>query len=99
MNDPAVMGIHRGQGNRFTPAADFLGGVERLLLENVLFAGVAISTVIATGASSFLVISFLIKETDELHLDIKKLGLNTQLLSKMLKTGIPSGLQYQNASR
>lgn len=56
-------------------------------------AGVAISTVIATGISATLVISFLVRETDELHLDFKKLGIHPHLLSKMMKIGIPSGLQ------
>lgn len=56
-------------------------------------AGVAISTVISTGVSSILVLSFLIKETGELHLNLKELSLNFHLLSKMMKIGIPSGLQ------
>ena len=93
--------ILRSKGDTKRPLfALIISGIINVLLNLLLVivfklgvAGVAISTVIATGASSFLVISFLIKETDELHLDIKKLGLNTQLLSKMLKTGIPSGLQ------
>ena len=92
--------ILRSKGDTKRPLfALIISGIINVLLNLLLVivfklgvAGVAISTVIATGASSFLVISFLIKETDELHLDIKKLGLNTQLLSKMLKTGIPSGL-------
>lgn len=93
--------ILRSKGDTKRPLfALIISGIINVLLNLLLVivfklgvAGVAISTVIATGTSSFLVISFLIKETDELHLDIKKLGLNTQLLSKMLKTGIPSGLQ------
>ena len=93
--------ILRSKGDTKRPLfALIISGIINVLLNLLLViafklgvAGVAISTVIATGASSFMVISFLIKETDELHLDIKKLGLNTQLLSKMLKTGIPSGLQ------
>lgn len=93
--------ILRSKGDTKRPLfALIISGIINVILNLLLVivfklgvAGVAISTVIATGASSFLVISFLIKETDELHLDIKKLGLNTQLLSKMLKTGIPSGLQ------
>lgn len=93
--------ILRSKGDTKRPLfALIISGIINVLLNLLLVivfklgvAGVAISTVIATGASSFLVISFLIKETDELYLDIKKLGLNTQLLSKMLKTGIPSGLQ------
>lgn len=93
--------ILRSKGDTKRPLiALIISGIINVLLNLLLVivfklgvAGVAISTVIATGASSFMVISFLIKETDELHLDIKKLGINTQLLSKMLKTGIPSGLQ------
>lgn len=93
--------ILRSKGDTRRPLfALIISGILNVLLNLLLVivfhlgvAGVAISTVIATGISSTLVISFLVRETDELHLDFKKLGIHTHILSKMMKIGIPSGLQ------
>lgn len=56
-------------------------------------AGVAIATVVAMAVSASLVMYFLVTETDDLRLSLKKLCINLVHLSKMVKIGIPSGLQ------
>lgn len=93
--------VLRSKGDTKRPLfALIISGILNVLLNLFLVivfqlgvAGVAISTVISTAVSSSLVISFLLRETDELKLDLKRLGIHPHILSKMLKIGIPSGLQ------
>ncbi|MBE7037356.1 MAG: MATE family efflux transporter [Ruminococcaceae bacterium] len=60
---------------------------------NLSVAGVAIATVISNAISSVLLLYFLTKEDGVLHLDIKKLRLDKDVLKEIAKIGIPSGLQ------
>lgn len=63
MDDTSVVRIHRGQGDGFAPAPDFLGGVNRLLAEIlVIFIAVVIvmvrpSTVTASPWTSVASVS------------------------------------------
>lgn len=56
-------------------------------------AGVAIATVISNGVSAMLVILFLVKEKNEIHLDLRRLRIAKPDLVRMLKIGVPAGLQ------
>lgn len=93
--------ILRSKGDTKRPLfALMTSGIVNVLLNLVLViffrlgvAGVAIATVIAQAVSATLVISFLVSETDNLKLNLKKLGLNIVHLQKMIKIGVPSGLQ------
>lgn len=55
--------------------------------------GVAIATALSNVISSSLVIYFLINETGHIKLSLSKLRIDTEDLSKLLKIGLPSGLQ------
>ena len=56
-------------------------------------AGVAIATVVSNAVSSVLVISFLIRERSEVHLDLRKLRIVKPDLLRIMRIGIPAGLQ------
>ena len=56
-------------------------------------AGVAIATVISNGVSAVLVILFLVREKNEIHLDLRRLRIAKPDLVRMLKIGVPAGLQ------
>ena len=56
-------------------------------------AGVAIATVLSNGVSAMLVILFLVKEKNEIHLDLRRLRIAKPDLVRMLKIGVPAGLQ------
>lgn len=56
-------------------------------------AGVAWATVIATGVNAAIMIWFLLREPDPLTLDIKRWVLSSPDLKKMLRIGVPAGLQ------
>lgn len=77
-----------------------VAGVVNTLLNLVLVivfhmgvAGVAIATVISNMVSSGIVIFILMHETEPIRLDLKKLGIDTHELKRILKIGIPAGLQ------
>jgi len=78
----------------------FLAGILNLLL-NLVFvvifkmsvAGVAIATVISQILAAFLVVRILLKEEDLFRLDLKKLKINSHILNKIIKIGIPAGCQ------
>ena len=55
--------------------------------------GVAIATVISNVVSSTLVVIFLIRERSEVHLDIRKLAISRPDLVRILRIGVPAGLQ------
>ena len=75
-------------------------GVINLLL-NLFFvlvigigvAGVAIATVISQAVSAFLVVRCLMKEESMVHLDLKKLRVSRDKLGKIIKIGLPAGIQ------
>ncbi len=56
-------------------------------------AGVALATVISQCISALLVIRCLMKETDGFRLILKKLGIDRQIMLKILRIGIPAGFQ------
>ncbi len=55
--------------------------------------GVAIATVISNAVSSLLVLSFLIKEKSEVKVRVKDLCINRAQLGRILRIGIPAGVQ------
>ena len=78
----------------------FFAGIINVIL-NLIFvilfkmdvAGVALATVISQTISAFLVIRCLLKETEEFKLDLKQLKINQQILIRIIKIGVPAGLQ------
>lgn len=56
-------------------------------------AGVALATIISQVISAFLVILILLREPDEFHLSLHKIKLNSHILGKILKIGVPAGFQ------
>lgn len=77
-----------------------IAGVINAVL-NILFvtvfrmdvAGVALATVISQGFSAILVVTALMRRTDSCKLILKKIWPYKQQLLKMLKLGLPAGLQ------
>ncbi len=55
--------------------------------------GVAIATVVANCVSAIRVILILVREEGVIHLDLKKLRISRPELRRMLRIGVPSGLQ------
>ena len=56
-------------------------------------AGVAIATVIADGVSAVLIICFLMNEEETIRLRLNKLKIKKSELIKVIKIGVPAGLQ------
>ena len=56
-------------------------------------AGVALATIIAQGVSAVLVIVTLLRTKTSIRLIPKELKMNTSILIKIFKVGVPSGLQ------
>ena len=56
-------------------------------------AGVAIATVISNVISSMMVIIFLMRERSEIRLEPGKLGIDRRDLVRILRIGVPAGLQ------
>lgn len=56
-------------------------------------AGVALATVISQGVSAFLVVRCLVKSEGEYRLEFSKLHVNGEKLGKMIRIGLPAGLQ------
>ena len=78
----------------------FFSGIINVVLNFLLVillhmdvAGVAIATVVSQAVSGLLVLSFLINEKTELKVDLRKLHINHEYLTRMIKIGIPAGLQ------
>ena len=55
--------------------------------------GVAIATVVSNVVSSALILKILMKRGTPYYVDVKKLEITTSELRKMMKIGIPAGLQ------
>ena len=78
----------------------FAAGVLNLCL-NLLFvikfkmdvAGVGFATVISQCLAAVSVLAILINEKSAFHLDFKKLKINTHILAKIVKIGLPAGFQ------
>ncbi len=93
--------IFRSIGDTKTPLkALAFSGVLNVLL-NLFFViclkmtvnGVAVATVIANVVSSMILFVKLMKTEKWIHLDLKKLRLNVSCLIKILKIGLPAGIQ------
>lgn len=56
-------------------------------------AGVALATIVAQGVSALLAILTLIRSHDAVRLELSKLRLHPDVLRKILRVGIPAGLQ------
>ena len=56
-------------------------------------AGVAIATAVSQCISAILVTICLVKEKSSVHLDLKKLKVHKEKLVKILKIGLPAGIQ------
>lgn len=93
--------IFRSVGDTKTPLiALAFSGVLNVLL-NLFFVvvvhmtveGVAIATVIANVVSSTLLLRKLMCSEGYIHVDLKKLGIDWGILGRILRIGIPAGLQ------
>lgn len=60
---------------------------------NMAVRGVAYATVISQALSAIAITIILLNETDCYHLDLKKLSINKYIFARILKIGIPAGLQ------
>ena len=77
-----------------------ISGVVNVIL-NLIFviffkldvSGVGLATAISQTVSAVLIVVSLMKETSEVHLDLKKLHINRTKLIQILKIGVPAGLQ------
>lgn len=56
-------------------------------------AGTGIATVIANGVSAFLVLHFLMHENDPIRLSLKHLVLDRDAIMRIIRIGVPAGLQ------
>lgn len=56
-------------------------------------AGTGIATVIANGVSAFLVLHFLMHENDPIRLSLKHLVLDCDAIMRIIRIGVPAGLQ------
>ena len=78
----------------------FTAGVMNLIL-NLIFvialkmdvAGVGWATVISQCFAAAAVICILLREKDEFRLELRRLAINTHILAKIVKIGLPAGFQ------
>ena len=64
-----------------------------VIVFNMGIAGVALATVLAQSASAVLVVIALMRDQDCIRFIPDKLGINGELLGKILKIGVPAALQ------
>lgn len=93
--------ILRSRGDSKRPFFSLtLAGVLNVLM-NLLFVivfklhviGVALATVLSNCVSAGLILYFLIKESDEFHLNLKQLKIRKDHLLQVVRIGLPAGLQ------
>ncbi len=104
---PAVMmynfgsAILRSRGDSRRPFISLtLAGIVNVIL-NLFFVvvlhmhviGVALATVLSNCLSGGLVLYYLMKEPDEFRVDLKKLRIRKEYLERIMKIGLPAGLQ------
>lgn len=91
----------RAKGDTKRPLYILLfAGIINLIL-NLIFviplhmdvAGVGIATVISQTISAALIVYLLVSEKDEFHLDLKSIKMNSHILIKIVKIGLPAGFQ------
>lgn len=93
--------IFRSVGDTRTPLiALALSGVLNVFLNlffvivlNMTVDGVAVATVISNVVSSVVLLFRLVKSNQVIHVDLKKLGIDWSILWRILKIGIPAGVQ------
>lgn len=56
-------------------------------------AGVAIATVVSNTISAVMLVVMLVKETDEFHLEFRKLRFYREHLKRIIQIGLPTGVQ------
>ena len=81
-----------------TPALGFFyGGLGRRknVVSNLMnsFFILGLATVLSNCVSAGLILYFLIKETDEFHLDLRRLKIRKDHLLRVVRIGLPAGLQ------
>lgn len=77
-----------------------LAGVVNVVL-NVIFvtvfhmnvAGVALATVVSQGVAAVLVVLALMRRTDACHLELRKIRFHRQQFLKIVRIGLPAGIQ------
>lgn len=69
-----------------------LNAVSVLVLDSGI-VGIAVSTSISNVLAAVMVTAFLAREEGDLRLDIRQLGFDAEALGKILRIGIPTGLQ------
>ena len=93
--------IFRSNGNTRTPLISlFIGGVFNVAA-NLFFVlvlkmdvdGVAIATVLANVISSMILLYCLMREESVIRVDLRKIRVNKNELSTILRIGVPAGLQ------
>ena len=93
--------VLRSKGDSKRPfLALTLAGIVNVLL-NLLFVvvfklhviGVALATVLSNCLSGGLIVYFLIKEDGEFHLDLKNLHIQKEFVARVVRIGLPAGLQ------
>lgn len=96
-----LSGILRASGDTKHPLYFIsIAGVFNVLLNLVLVivfnlgvAGVAIATMVASYLSSAMLLVFLMKQDGPLKLDWKKVGIDSKILKKIIRIGLPAGVQ------
>lgn len=91
----------RAQGDTKRPLIIlFIAGIVNVALNlvfvicfNLDVAGVAYATVISQAISATLVVIILIKDDGDFKLNLKKLSINSHILGKIIKIGVPAGFQ------
>ena len=78
----------------------FISGIINVIL-NLIFviplnmdvAGVGIATVISQIVSAVFVVLLLIREPDEFHFEVKSMSINSHIITRIIKIGLPAGFQ------
>lgn len=77
-------------------AAGFINVILNLIFVivfNMGVAGVAFATVISQSFAALCIVILLTKENDEFKLDLKKLRIDREIFIKIVKIGVPAGVQ------
>ena len=93
--------IYRGQGNTRTPLiALTIGGLLNVLLNlfcvlilKMSVEGVALATVVSNLISSSILFMTLVHSTEEIRIRFDELKVDKDILVRILKIGLPSGIQ------
>jgi len=94
-------GILRAIGDSKTPLYFLIISTVANIFLDIIFvvifkmavAGVAIATIMCQTLSAFLVVRMLMRTEESYHLNIKEIQLHQETLWKVIKIGLPTGLQ------